>query len=287
MFKDNTTNVTNTSDIKNINEKLAYELETILIGNTISMLSKRCNLINTQPIDDILNMRLTTTPSRELLRRIANNSNGFVTYKKLYEICGYSEFDDEEDKRWINFIPKRGEIYYIDLGFNIDSEQSGIRPCLIIQNDFGNNKSSTIVIIPITTKSKKFSKTHVKLTKEDGLREDSYILVEQIRCVSKRRIYYNGYANKIAELTSEKMEQIRNAIEFELGLEDLLFNEEKAYILVNHIRALKYNIKTKNSKDLISLYKEKYNMFISYCKKFDKDPELIYSKYKSLDIQYA
>lgn len=287
MFKDNTTNVTITSDIKNINEKLAYELETILIGNTINMLSKRCNLINTQPIDDILNMKLTTTPSRELLRRIANNSNGFVTYKKLYEICGYSEFDDEEDKRWINFIPKRGEIYYIDLGFNIDSEQSGIRPCLIIQNDFGNNKSSTIVIIPITTKSKKFSKTHVKLTKEDGLREDSYILVEQIRCVSKRRIYYNGYANKIAELTSEKMELVRNAIEFELGLEDLLFNEEKAYILVNHIKALKYNIKNKNSRNLIGLYKEKYNAFKSYCEKFDKDPDLIYSKYKSLDMQYA
>lgn len=279
MSKDN--------ELKIINKRLAYELDTALQGTTVDLFAKQCNLLNSQPLYDILNLKLNKKPSRELLRLIDSNSKGNVTYKRLYEICGYSEFDEDEDKRWLDFKPKRGQIYYIDLGFSIDCEQGGIRPCLILQNDVGNICSSTLVILPLTSKLKKFGKTHVKLTREDGLRSESYILAEQIRTVSKRRVYYSGSTNLITTLSKGKMEEVREAVEFELGLEDLSFNEEKAYILANAVRTLKRNIKVKQSKDLISIYKEKYNEFISYCKKFNKDPEVIYNNYRTLDVQYA
>jgi mRNA interferase MazF len=286
--KFNVNEITNIpTEIEIINKRLSYELETVLQDTTINMFARRCNLLSTIQLEDILNLKLTQKPSRELLRIIASNSNGNVTYRRLYEICNYSEFDEEEDKRWLDFKPKRGQIYYIDLGFSIDSEQSGVRPCLILQNDVGNDRSTTLVVLPISTRLKKFGKTHVRLTRENGLREESYILAEQIRVVSKRRIYYSGCANLITTLSEEKMEEVRVAVEFELGLEDLSFNEEKAYILANAVRTLKRNIKVKQSRDLIDIYKEKYNEFISYCKKFNRDPEVVYSSYKTLDIQYA
>ncbi len=275
------------TEIQLINKRLAYELETALIGTTVSMFAKRCNLLSTQPLEDILNLKSNAKPSRELLRLIASNSNGNVTYRRLYEICDYSEFDEEEDKRWLDFKPKRGQIYYIDLGFSIDSEQSGVRPCLILQNDVGNERSTTLVVLPISTRLKKFGKTHVKLTRNDGLREECYILAEQIRTISKRRVYYSGSANLITTLSEEKMEEVKTAVEFELGLEDLSFSEEKAYILANAVRTLKRNIKVKQSRDLIDIYHEKLDAFKSYCKKFNKDPEIVYSNLKTLDVQYA
>lgn len=275
------------TEMELINERLAYELETALFGKTIEQFAKYCNLITKEPLTDILDLKLSMKPSRDLLRRIANNSDGNVTYKRLYEICGYSEFDSEEDKKWLDYQPKRGDLVYLDLGFNWDSEQSGIRPCLIYQNNRGNKYSSTIVIIPLTSKLRTFGKTHVILTQEDGLKSESFLLAEQIRVVSKRRVYFNGRVNKITTLSEEKMNEVKIAVDFELGHEDLDFNEDKANTLISQVKALRYNIEHKKSRDLIEIYKEKKQEFKDYCAKHDKDYKEVIRAYNNLDLQYA
>ncbi len=275
-------------ELEIINKRLAYELDIALQGTTVDLFAKQCNLLNAQPLYDILNLKLNEKPSRDLLRLIDSNSKGNVTYKRLYEICGYSEFDEDEDKRWLDFKPKRGEIYYIDLGYhNIDSEQCGIRPCLIIQNDTGNMFSPNLVVIPLTSRLKRFGKTHVKLTKEDGLRETSYVICEQLKSISKRRVYYSGATNRITKLSEEKMREVETAIEFELGLEDLNFNEETAYALVEYMRYLKHDINKKQSKYLIGVYNKIKNELEVYCNKFKLDYRSIIENYKNLDRQYA
>lgn len=79
----------------------------------------------------------------------------------------------------------RGEIYYADLGSGKGSEQSGVRPVIVIQNDHENKFSPTTIIAPITSIQKKFDKTHVTI---ECLRETSYILLEQMRVIDKTRM---------------------------------------------------------------------------------------------------
>lgn len=275
------------SNMSTINKKLSEELDMAIGNDSITLFANKCKLVDNKILIDMVKGKLQTLPPRELLRKIADNSKGRVTYRKLYDVCGYSDRDEEEDKTWSTYLVERGDVFYIDLGFNIDSEQSGIRPCLILQNDIGNKFSGTIVILPISTKLKNFGKTHVELTVADGVRETSYILSEQIRCVSKRRIFFNGFPNKITKLSEEKMEEVRIAVEFELGLEDLFFNEDKAYVLINQINSLKHNIKYKKAKELIDLYYEKLNEFKTYCKKYNKDYKIIYDNFKTFNLQSA
>jgi len=84
---------------------------------------------------------------------------------------------------------KRGDIYYVDLNPTIGSEQGGIRPCLIVQNDVGNKHSPTIVIAPITGKLRKNPlPTHVLIPQSCGLDMDSLVLMEQIRTFDRARL---------------------------------------------------------------------------------------------------
>lgn len=83
----------------------------------------------------------------------------------------------------------RGEIYLIDLSDNIGSEQGGIRPAIIVQNEIGNQHSPTTIICPITSKEKDLSATHVPITPhEAGVKMNSTVLCEQIRVIDKTRI---------------------------------------------------------------------------------------------------
>ena len=94
---------------------------------------------------------------------------------------------------------KRGEIYYADLSPVVGSEQGGVRPVLIVQNDTGNKFSPTTIVAAITSKSDKAKlPTHV-VVHADGLEMESVVLLEQIRTIDKRRlIWYSGKLDKAA-----------------------------------------------------------------------------------------
>ena len=109
---------------------------------------------------------------------------------------------------------RRGEIYFADLSPVVGSEQGGIRPVLIIQNDVGNKYSSTVIISAITSQlSKAKIPTHVELSaREYNLPKDSVVLLEQIRTIDKRRL-----KEKVSELDNKKMREINLALLVSLG----------------------------------------------------------------------
>lgn len=89
---------------------------------------------------------------------------------------------------------RRGEIYYADLGNVLGSEQGGIRPVLIVQNNTGNQYSPTTIVLPITSVHKKPLPTHADLISDCGLKRHSTALAEQIRTIDRCRLLnYVGY----------------------------------------------------------------------------------------------
>ncbi len=109
---------------------------------------------------------------------------------------------------------KRGEIYRADLDPVIGSEQGGIRPVLIIQNDTGNLHSPTVIVAAITTRRKKPGlPIHVPITaQESGLRYDSVVLTEQVRTLEKSRL-----TRYLGALSPEAMKRIDHALGLSLG----------------------------------------------------------------------
>ena len=110
---------------------------------------------------------------------------------------------------------RRGDVYYADLRPVIGSEQGGVRPVLIVQNDVGNKFSPTVIITPLTSKPKKLTQpTHVAIGKRFGLSEYSYALLEQIRTIDRARILdYVGHADEYM------MSRIDRALRVSLNLE--------------------------------------------------------------------
>lgn len=109
---------------------------------------------------------------------------------------------------------KRGEIYYADLSPVVGSEQGGVRPVLIIQNDVGNKYSPTVIVSAITSQLGKAKlPTHIELPAERyNLPKNSVALLEQIRTLDKRRL-----KEKITSLSPEKMREVNKAILISLG----------------------------------------------------------------------
>ncbi|PLS19665.1 PemK family transcriptional regulator [Bacillus sp. M6-12] len=112
-------------------------------------------------------------------------------------------------------VVKRGEIYFANLGEGIGSEQNGIRPVLIIQNDVGNKYSPTTIGALITSMSKKLDlPVHLEICKEEScLPQNSVILLEQIRTIDKKRLI-----RKISKLDDSIMEDINERLKVSLGL---------------------------------------------------------------------
>ncbi len=269
---------------ENMKDRLANVVKEAIGNRSVSMFAKDCRMVEVDLIINILNKKIKVLPEREVLRTIERASQGRVTYSLLCDICGYTKFDPNEDRSWANFFPDRGSIYNVDLGFNNqDSEQNGVRPCLIISNNKGNEKGSIITIAPLTTKEKRPMPTHVKLTTKDGMRQDSLICLEQIRTVTKRRLFYNRVPIKILDLSEEKIFEVNTAIEKQLGLINVLFNEDIAFELIEQIEILKKNIKVKQSRDLIELLDEKISEFATYCKKYQRNIQLVMNEYERLE----
>ena len=112
-------------------------------------------------------------------------------------------------------IVKRGDIYYADLSPVVGSEQGGVRPVLIVQNDVGNKYSPTVIAAAITSRINKAKMpTHIELcAREYGLNKDSVILLEQIRTIDKRRL-----REKTGKLDDRLMNKVNNAISISFGL---------------------------------------------------------------------
>ncbi|MBS7297801.1 MAG: type II toxin-antitoxin system PemK/MazF family toxin [Eubacteriales bacterium] len=112
-------------------------------------------------------------------------------------------------------IVKRGDIYYADLSPVVGSEQGGVRPVLIVQNDVGNKYSPTVIAAAITSQINKAKMpTHIELpASEYGLYRDSVILLEQVRTIDKKRL-----RERIAHLDNPLMEQVNDALGISFGL---------------------------------------------------------------------
>ena len=106
---------------------------------------------------------------------------------------------------------KRGQLWYCNFGDDaIGSEQSGIRPCVIVQNNKGNKFSPTTIVSPITTQVKAPLPTHVRI---DSLKRPSTIVCEQVRTVDKRRLI-----DCIGALSIEEYSAMDNAIKISMGV---------------------------------------------------------------------
>lgn len=116
---------------------------------------------------------------------------------------------------------KRGDIYYADLSPVVGSEQGGLRPVLIVQNDVGNRYSPTVIAAAITSKmGKNRLPTHIDIYARDvGLAKDSVILLEQVRTLDKRRL-----REKMGHLEDSVMQRVNEAISVSFGL---ISNEER------------------------------------------------------------
>ena len=110
---------------------------------------------------------------------------------------------------------RRGDIYRADLDPVLGSEQGGVRPVLIVQNDVGNKHSPTVIAAAITSQREKAKlPTHIELRAAScGLSRDSVVLLEQIRTIDKRRL-----KERMGELDAPAMSQVNNALEISFGL---------------------------------------------------------------------
>ncbi|HHW46512.1 MAG TPA: type II toxin-antitoxin system PemK/MazF family toxin [Clostridiales bacterium] len=110
---------------------------------------------------------------------------------------------------------KRGEIYYADLSPVVGSEQGGIRPVLIVQNDVGNKYSPTVIAAAITSqRSKAKLPTHIQVNASNcGLAKDSIVLLEQIRTIDKQRL-----REKMGHLDEVSMRRVDQALQVSFGL---------------------------------------------------------------------
>ena len=113
---------------------------------------------------------------------------------------------------------KRGDVFYADLSPVIGSEQGGVRPVLVVQNDIGDKYSPTIIIAAITSQINKAKlPTHVEITApEYGLPKDSVVLLEQIRTIDKKRL-----REKIGKFNDDMMRSVDDALKISIGLQVL------------------------------------------------------------------
>jgi len=125
-------------------------------------------------------------------------------------------FSHRSVKRVSNGV-RRGDIYYADLSPVVGSEQGGMRPVLIVQNDTGNKHSPTVIAAAITSQTGKARlPTHIELeAKSYGLTRDSVVLLEQIRTIDKRRL-----KERMGKLDISLMARVDNAIAVSFGLQE-------------------------------------------------------------------
>ena len=109
---------------------------------------------------------------------------------------------------------KRGDIFYADLNPVVSSEQGGIRPVLVVQNNVGNKYSPTLVVLPISSAKKPHLPTHIRICGSKMLPKDSVVLAEQIRTIDRYRL-----KSYVGSLGVEIMAKINEAIKISTGVD--------------------------------------------------------------------
>ena len=167
----------------------------------------------------------------------------------------------------------QGDIFYADMGKGVGSEQGGIRPVIILQNNIGNKFSPTIIVAMITSKQNKANiPTHVKISGY-GLQKDSVVLLEQIRTIDKSRLIKKiGYMDNIP-IT----EQMRNALRISIGkdylTDDRLTKRQKEVIKtkLNNIYAIEKSLSIVTKNTTYNMLLEERELYLkgleSYCKR--------------------
>ena len=149
---------------------------------------------------------------QESVTNFGKNTTHVYTLKKLEILI----FRKVKVKRSVNCVViKRGDIFYADLRPVVGSEQGGIRPVLIIQNDVGNRHSPTVICAAITSKMNKAKlPTHIEIDASAyGIEKDSVILLEQLRTIDKRRL-----KDKVCHLDGPMLDKVNHALEISLEL---------------------------------------------------------------------
>jgi len=116
----------------------------------------------------------------------------------------------------------RGDIYRADLSPVVGSEQGGVRPALVIQNDIGNKYSPTLIVAAITSKDKPRLPTHISLVGLQALERNSVALLEQIRTIDKSRL-----TEYIGSVDAETMKAVDAALAVSVGLRNMPFSKNK------------------------------------------------------------
>lgn len=122
--------------------------------------------------------------------------------------------------------------------------------------------------------------THVRITTKDGLRQNSLVCLEQVRTVTKRRLFYSRVPIKLLDLSEEKIFEVNTAIEKAFGLIDCMFKNDVAFELVEQIKELEQNKKIKQSKGLIDILDGKIQELINYCRKYNRNISTIIRNYE-------
>lgn len=111
-------------------------------------------------------------------------------------------------------VVKRGDVFYADLDPIIGSEQGGIRPVLVVQNNIGNKYSPTLVVLPISSAKKAHLPTHIRICGSKMLPKNSVVLAEQIRTIDRNRL-----KSYVGSLGLEIMERINEAMKISIGVD--------------------------------------------------------------------
>lgn len=121
----------------------------------------------------------------------------------------------------LDLIVKKGDLFFADLSPVIGSEQGGVRPVLVVQNDVGNKYSPTIIVAAVTSQTGKAKlPTHVQLSaSQGGLSKDSVVLLEQLRTIDKQRL-----KERIGALNENQIPDVEKALSVSLGIANLTEN---------------------------------------------------------------
>lgn len=111
-------------------------------------------------------------------------------------------------------IIKRGDVFFADLDPVVGSEQGGIRPVLVVQNNIGNRHSPTLVVLPLSTAKKNYLPTHIHICGSKSLPKDSIVLAEQIRTIDRYRL-----REYVGSLDKEIMDEINRAMKISIGVD--------------------------------------------------------------------
>ena len=148
----------------------------------------------------------------------ANSNNRKGGNPRIHENKPRFQANVEPKSSEMDKVIRRGDVYYIDFDPVTGSEQGGIRPAVVIQNDVGNKFSPVVIVAVMTTQTKngKILPTHVYVDKEDGVVKDSTVLLEQIKTVDKTRL--RDYQTT---LPSSTMERVTYALSVSLGMDKI------------------------------------------------------------------